>query len=217
MDMSDRWVCPQCSTRNEGVNYSCQGCGQVRGIAPPTEIPDTSESDSAPPPAPPTRSSRFRIPVWIRLAWIPIALVFFVIPFFTDARRDGLGNITRGGELSVHDLQVGDCFDIPDEDAAEIESVEALPCAEPHDYEVFAIRDLAPGAFPTEAEFDVFLESHCIAAFEAYVDRDYASSAIWVEMMVPTTQGWSDGDRAITCFLYEPESKLTGSARGSGR
>ena len=46
----------------------------------------------------------------------------------------------------MFDIQVGDCFDVST-DATEVETVRAIPCDEPHIYELFWT-----GTYPSDVE-----------------------------------------------------------------
>jgi hypothetical protein len=50
-----------------------------------------------------------------------------------------------GDDTIVLDLEVGDCFDVPDDIAnATIATVDAISCTDPHEAEVFATGELDP-------------------------------------------------------------------------
>lgn len=51
--------------------------------------------------------------------------------------------VTRSGDTSIFDLEVGDCFDLPVEgDDVAVDVVEVIDCAEPHEAEVVMIGRL---------------------------------------------------------------------------
>lgn len=214
--MAERWTCDKCNERNENVNYTCQRCGEARVWDSSPAIPEPV--GPAPGPTgtrrPPTGNGR---PAWLRFIWLPVLLGLIVVPMLTGVQRAGDGAITRAGSMSVHDLQVGDCFDIPEDEADSIDTVRGVPCDQPHDYEVYAIGDMDEGPYPSELDFDVQYEVTCLSAFEPYVGTPYPVSDIWAEMLWPIAEGWADGDRTITCFLFDPEGEVTGSLRSSGR
>lgn len=224
--MSQRWICTKCSARNDEINFSCQKCGQVRGLdgtTPETRdtIPIPASDPSTPDPTPSTLPTRPRSRV--RLLWIP-AIAAIVFSFFsTDGvPRDDQGRITSSASMSVHDLQIGDCFDmsggvLDDEWVDEVDTVQGVPCELDHEYEVFAMGNLDDGPYPSGFRFDRTFESVCIDAFEEYVGVHWDLSEVWADMLWPTEEGWNDGDRSITCFLYLPDARTTGPLRGSGR
>ena len=119
--------------------------------------------------------------------------------------------------MQVNDFQVGDCFNT---DVSEnIDDVDAVPCAEPHAYElfhVFTVRD--SGSYPTDDQFDAETDAACSPAFVEYVGTAYDDSALYVSFLTPSEDGWNDGDHTVQCILHEKdESKITGSQRGSNR
>ena len=132
----------------------------------------------------------------------------------------GTGNSNDPGrEVSAFDLQVGQCFNDPD-DTTSVNSVLVLDCATPHDNEIFHMVDYPAGSgdpFPGEDAIDAFAEGECSAAFQPYVGSDYSTSAYYVSYYQPSEGTWDNGDREIVCFLYEQNTQMEGSARGSGR
>lgn len=125
-----------------------------------------------------------------------------------------------GGGKSVDSLSVGDCFDDPPSFDTEIESVDTLDCDEPHDNEVYLTRDHSAGSdasYPGLASLEEWSDGVCLAGFEPYVGRDYATSRLDFTYLYPVRDGWQNGDREVICFLYDLNyAKLTGSMRGSG-
>ena len=66
--------------------------------------------------------------------------------FDDNTVRDDSGAIVEGGGLGAFAIQIGDCFNIP-EDTDIVVSLEAVPCALPHDAEAFASFDLTGTAW----------------------------------------------------------------------
>lgn len=152
-----------------------------------------------------------------RFWWVPLlALVLAVGWLASSARRAGDGTLTSAGPVSVHDLRVGDCFDVAS--AGGISDVQARPCGESHEFEVFHVVTSSAAAFPDEAEMARILAEDCVAAFEPYVGQTYGASRFHVTQITPTADSWAAGDRIFTCLLHDPsDARLSGSARGSGR
>jgi hypothetical protein len=106
--------------------------------------------------------------------------------------------------LSGHagDLQVGDCFDVPTAMGVEVADIQHHPCNEPHTAEVILVRDHDADAYPSGAEWDAFVEEHCIPAFNAYTGLDYMSDQVMdIGSFTPTAEGWSQGDHEVTCHI----------------
>ena len=131
-----------------------------------------------------------------------------------------LASCSSGSSDSVADLSPGDCFDDPMVDGEFVEEIETLPmvdCDEPHDNEAYAVLDLPDGAFPgDDALYEEGLD-RCLPLFEGYVGSSYETSRLDLFPITPLAEGWADGDRKVTCALYDVDlNKLTGSMRDSG-
>ena len=114
------------------------------------------------------------------------------------------------------DLQVGDCFDAPTY-VGEVDEVPHHPCTDEHDAEVFFVADYPDSpAYPGEDAFDVFTESNCVPAFQAYTGLDFYSSEYDMGVLYPVEDGWNAGDHEITCYLVRvDDAKLTESVKAA--
>jgi hypothetical protein len=214
--VNERWVCKRCFADNEATDASCTKCGLARGA-------EVAESDQAAWAAPGTATPER--PAWmglLRFWWVGVILVVLAVGWFTAARRGDDGSLTSAGTVDVTELRVGDCFSGAEE--TQISEVDGVPCAEPHDYEIFAVSEQPGDSYPTDAEFDAIFGSLCVPAFESYVGAPYASSELYAGMITPSESSWGDGDRDYLCYLYEPTDAslaenvaLTGSMRGAAR
>ncbi len=152
----------------------------------------------------------------MRLSTLALLVLIVLAAACSSLRRDDTGQVVQGGSLSVFDLRVGDCFDEPA--GSQVSHLVAVPCAEPHDNEAFAIFDLDDGDYPGEEAVDGIAEEGCLAAFADYVGIDYAESVLAASTFTPTAASWKDGDREVVCFLQDLEgSKLSGSMAGAQR
>jgi hypothetical protein len=131
------------------------------------------------------------------------------------------------------DLRVGDCFDLNDPTADQIEDVKAVPCTTEHEFEVFYVGAMGKGSYPTDAAgehrnhgrqvldiegaFWKYLDRHCIPAFRAYIGKSwYGGSDLDIYWLVPTDDAWRSGDRTVQCAAFYPGIfRLTGSLRGT--
>jgi len=137
-----------------------------------------------------------------------------------DASRDDSGEIVGRGDLGVMSMQVGDCFNDPDEMEELVYDVAAVPCSEPHDNEVFAVGSVGSNLgddFPGHSAIEQYSYDSCIDSFVGYVGVDYAESSLGVFTFTPTEESWGDGDREFVCALYSIDiGTLSGTARDSG-
>ena len=158
------------------------------------------------------------------IRWVIALLAFgawYLITGIDDADRAASGEIVSAGDVGVAELEPGDCFDDPDDFDEVVYDVQAVPCSEPHDNEVFAVQAVS-SAFPDGFPGQEALQDHAYllcsgAVFDAFVGISYLDSSLEVISLTPTAESWRDGDRDVACVLYRLDlGKLTGTARGSG-
>src|SRR5688500_4430769 len=66
-----------------------------------------------------------------------------------EPTRDESGDITETEDVAPNSLQAGDCFNDPEAGSpTQVTALEAVPCDEPHDNEVFHVFQLDDGDFP---------------------------------------------------------------------
>lgn len=122
------------------------------------------------------------------------------------------------GGTSVFSLEEGDCFNDPD--TSSVSEVDAVPCAEPHDNEVYAVADHPArddDPYPGLSALDRYSWNYCLGEFAGYVGIAYEDSRLDVSYLQPSPATWEDaGDREIVCFLYDFDlRRLNGSMQGS--
>jgi hypothetical protein len=135
--------------------------------------------------------------------------------FPKEAARDTeTQEISEAGETDVFSLAVGDCFN--DQDAEEINSVEAIPCGDPHDYEAYFAFDLPDAdTYPGADSVSQAAQDGCIAEFTTFVGAPYENAApLDFNFLSPTEGSWGEGDREILCIVMDTE-KTTGSLAGA--
>lgn len=199
-------------------------------VEPPPVDPSRYSSDhdvvtDEPTAGPVEARPRFRSALLVNLIrWGLAFLVFggwFLFTRIDDASRDDTGEIVDSGDLDVMSMQVGDCFDDPEEDDEVVVDVAAVPCSQPHDNEVFAVQSVAaafPGdAFPgQDALWEYSYEVCSGALFDSYVGTSYLDSSLEVFSFTPTQESWDEGDRGFVCALYRLDlGQLAGTARDS--
>jgi hypothetical protein len=131
------------------------------------------------------------------------------------AERDDSGQIVDGGDLDVFKLRVGDCFQ--DSDMGEIFNVEAVPCGQPHDNEVYFVFNIEDDNWPGDEFVEFTADEGCLPAFETYVGATYEESRLDFSWLVPTERSWKEkNDREVACILYDANlERLSGSMRNS--
>jgi hypothetical protein len=228
-----RWVCHRCYASNDAIATACVRCGLERGADPTTAAagstdpgaPDQNAANQSPadpqqpqwtpPPPAPAR------PMWMQLGlrfwWVGLIIVVAAGGWYFSARRDDSGQITTAGDLKIGDLRVGDCFNLKDPEADEIEQVDAKPCTQAHQYEMYFVGDMPRGEYPSDDEFAQWIEQNCGLAFESYVGIGFQESVLQVLPVTPTEGLWHD-DRSVQCALLDPaDEQLTSTLKSSAR
>jgi hypothetical protein len=110
-------------------------------------------------------------------------------------------------EASVFKVQQGDCINIPNGQA-----VSVLPCASPHDAEVFATFALPRSAWPGTAAVQQDASSGCATRLSGYLNPQLSIS-LTQTYVFPNKVSWSEGTRTVVCEVRAASGQLTGSVR----
>lgn len=135
----------------------------------------------------------------------------------SEPYRNGSGEITRTTTLTAEDLRPGDCFDDSPEPATRVIEILALPCAEPHDNQVFTIETHEAGAtepYPSAVELGDYARTTCAVAFEQETD---VAVSLDFSSIVPSESSWKRGDRLIVCLLWDRDFHKLRDSMLSGR
>jgi len=141
-----------------------------------------------------------------------LAVVIIAIAAVAFLFRDRLSG-------NASDLAVGDCFDVPSVQT-EIKDVQHHPCNEAHTGEVFAVitdPDPAGAPVPTTDAITTYFAQACLPILSAYIGEDGTTQTVLdFGGFYPTDDGWNNGDRSITCYLYRvDEGPMTTSMKGA--
>lgn len=131
-----------------------------------------------------------------------------------DAQRDESGEVTEGGDADVFEVGVGDCMG-GDAPQGNVTSVQATPCEQPHESEIYFSHTIPGDTFPTD--MTTIAEEQCMPAFQEFIGMPYEQSVIEVTTLEPTAESWSGGDRELLCVAVDPAGNVTGSLQGANR
>ncbi len=113
-------------------------------------------------------------------------------------------------------LTVGDCFDETGDDI--VSDVPTIDCALPHDYEVYATINLDKAVWPGDDEIFSLADDACYAPFTTWVGIPFENSTLDYTYYVPTEDGWNNyDDREVSCIMFDPAGKTTGTFLASAR
>lgn len=121
-------------------------------------------------------------------------------------------------EQSVFDITIGDCITEPESESTEYQSLEVVPCTQAHEYEVFHEFDVTGlDEFDQSAIEEQILDQCYGQPFEDFVGTAYEQSTLEAQYLMPTQSSWDQGDRLVSCMVYEPTdvNETTESLEGS--
>ncbi len=128
----------------------------------------------------------------------------------------------EGEEVSVFDIEAGDCFNAnggESADGEQLETVTVVDCEQPHVYEAYHVFDheaADDAEYPGDDEILAYADEACQPEFEEFVDHEYQTSIWYITSVTPSAETWAEGDREIVCTLgTENDDEVTGSAEGS--
>jgi Septum formation len=117
------------------------------------------------------------------------------------------------GSVAIESVQVGDCYNALG--TGDVGSLSELPCAQPHDNEVFYIYTMKPGPYPGDERLGQAAEDTCSAHLGDYVSET-AIEGLDFDYILPTQAGWDFGRRSALCSLHRLDgTRMTGTVRVS--
>jgi hypothetical protein len=138
------------------------------------------------------------------------------------ARLGIVGAVIIGGLVlrpfiagNAGNLQVGDCFDVP-ESLASVEDVQHHPCTDQHSGEVFFLGKIEGHAtLPEDDIFESFVAASCLPAFQAYTGYDLLTTdSLDLGWFQPSQETWDDGARTVICYATNADvTMFTGSLK----
>ncbi len=141
------------------------------------------------------------------------------------SRMGDADTLTLEGEIVnfQYELRREDCFNeyrLIDEETGDITDLTTIvDCRRPHDAEIykeFVHPATAEEPYPGKTELERWSAIKCYEAFKDFVGSDYERSALEIGYIPPEQEDWEIGlYRIVTCYVYVPESQLSGSMQGS--
>ena len=113
---------------------------------------------------------------------------------------------------TVFGLQPGQCFNsLPDG----IAGAHAVPCAQPHDGEIYGAFRVAGHAWPGSATLANQARLGCQTRADGLPDPQLDTSDLADSYAYPDPGAWAAGEHMVICELRGTQGRLTGSVRAS--
>lgn len=110
--------------------------------------------------------------------------------------------LSGGGSTPIVDLEVGDCFDLPDESEMDrFETVDLIDCDEPHEVEVVGVGELNPEGdlpYPDDDELFRIAGQRC-----AVLTDGLPLEGFGVVPLAPTLDTWEGADGGFSCLALQ--------------
>jgi putative regulator of septum formation len=149
--------------------------------------------------------------------WLICGVGYAAMQIGLQPQRAPSGTITASGKVAPMELRNGDCVKVP-VDRAEgsvILSLDVVPCAQPHNAQVFDTITLDGDAYPGEsATTQLALEACEPKAYDYLGDNEV--DGLRLLTFAPPEAGWKKGERAARCLLYDDTNDFTGEVRDHG-
>jgi hypothetical protein len=114
---------------------------------------------------------------------------------------------------TVFRLQPGQCFNsLPNG----IGGAHVVPCAQPHDAEIYGDFSVAGRRWPGAATLSQQARQGCQSRLTAYLNPQLATTGLAESYAYPNEGAWAAGEHSVICEIRSTQGKLTGSVRASG-
>jgi hypothetical protein len=165
----------------------------------------------------PRLASRTSAVIIVAMAGLLLSGCSLVNQITNTTPRDPSGTATAANrDADVFSIRVGDCLN----DATATGTVTTapiVPCAQPHDSEVFTGIVMKGSTFPGKDAVTTQAQEDCADAFPDFVGISYDDSDLNVSFYYPTADSWANGDREILCTVSDKAGKTTGTLKGAAR
>jgi hypothetical protein len=121
--------------------------------------------------------------------------------------RDASGVVRGERSIALGELREGDC--VREISVMLGAYVDVVPCAEPHESEVFGVYELPAGQWPGDDAVKKTADAGCADRYLAYAGKD--ADLVATLTLPPDESEWS-GRRQVTCMTYL-SSPATGTIR----
>jgi hypothetical protein len=114
---------------------------------------------------------------------------------------------------TVFGLRPGQCFDsLPNG----IAGAHAVPCAQPHDAEIYGAFSVAGQHWPGSVPLGNQARLGCQQRLAGYLNPQLATTGLAQSYAYPNAGAWAAGERTVICEIRGTRGRLTGSVRASG-
>ena len=126
--------------------------------------------------------------------------------------RNTAGQVTAPASIDPFQITVGDCTGPVKE--GDVQSLQVVPCTDPHNFEAYAETDLSGTDYPGEAEVKKQADKFCTAEFRTFIGVAAKDSRYDMFYLYPVERSWAIGDRQVLCLTGSSKGGLEGTLKG---
>src|SRR5215813_13360620 len=168
------------------------------------------------PPATPAKADRRRgrrlLLVLFALA-CALAVAAAVVTAVLITQRSRHAAAAHSLRATVFRLHPGQCFNsLPNG----IAGAHAIPCAQPHDAEIYGDFRVAGRNRPGTAALGAQARQGCQSRLSGYLNPQLDTTGLAVSYAYPNEGAWAAGVHSVICEIRGTQGRLTGSVRAAG-
>jgi hypothetical protein len=190
-----------------GLEDNARAASPAPAAAPVSQSP-TGDSGQAP--AGPRRRGQHVLIVLLALTCAVAVAAAAVTAVLLTHRT---GTAAHPLRATVFRLRPGQCFDSMQNGIA---GAHVVPCARPHDAEVYGAFRVAGQRWPGTAALATQARRGCQARLGSYLNPQLATSDLAVTYAYPNQGAWTAGGHTVICEIRGTQGRLTGSVRAFG-
>jgi hypothetical protein len=182
------------------------------GLAPAPAAPAAGQAQAgAPLPERPRRGNALIITLIAVALAVAVAAAAVVAVLLTQ-RPHQAHAAAHPLRATVFGLRPGQCFDsFPNG----IGGARVVPCAQPHDGEIYGAFRVAGQHWPGAAALGTLARQGCQSKLSGYLNPQLNTSGLAESYAYPNPGAWAAGEHTVICEIRGTQGKLSGSVRAS--
>jgi len=166
----------------------------------------------APAPAGPGRGRRLLLILFVVTCAVAVAAAAVTVVLV--AQRSRQGHVAAHPlRATVFRLHPGQCLNsLPNG----IAGAHVVPCAKPHDAEIYGSFRVAGQGWPGAAALGEQARQGCQSRLGGYLNPQLNTTGLTESYAYPNEGAWQAGVRSVICEIRSTQGKLTGSVRAAG-
>jgi hypothetical protein len=164
------------------------------------------------PVSPRRRGRRLLLVLFVVTCAVAVAAAAVIVVLVTQRPRQA--NVAAPPlSATVFRLHPGQCFNsLPNG----IAGAHAIPCAQPHDGEIYGDFRVAGRSWPGTGALGERARQGCQSRLGGYLNPQLNTSGLTESYAYPNEGAWAAGVHSVICEIRSTGAKLTGSVRASG-